>query len=370
MYQHEKIPGRRLRFGVLALAALTLSGCSWTPDWANPVEWYRGTRDWVAGDDSKVQDARAQDAARQKKQGSAGQTPNLASVPDRPKDIADTSQVGAVQSGLVADRAQARYTAISPGDNRPGSVPPPVIASPPAPPSRAGSAAAAVDMPVPPPPPALPSVMAPPAMPEMQQPAIVSDSGTETMRSAFEAALNQSGGVVRSAPASGGIRDINRSNVVSSSGRNAMPLPPPPRGTIGLRPPPMSNAQVATVGGGSAGGSPAGMVLFDNNSSKLSAEDNKILENIVGMRGSRTGTVRVVGHASSRTRDVDPLNHRLVNFRLSLARANAVANALVGMGIPAKDIVVEAHADNEPLYHEFMPAGEAGNRRTEIYLDY
>ena len=88
------------------------------------------------------------------------------------------------------------------------------------------------------------------------------------------------------------------------------------------------------------------------------------------MKKSRGGILRVVGHASSRTRDVDPLHHRLVNFRLSLARAQAVANALTRMGVPARDIVVEARADNEPLYYEFMPSGEAGNRRAEIYLDY
>jgi flagellar motor protein MotB len=30
--------------------------------------------------------------------------------------------------------------------------------------------------------------------------------------------------------------------------------------------------------------------------------------------------------------------------------------------------VAEARADNQPVFHEFMPTGEAGNRRAEIYL--
>jgi flagellar motor protein MotB len=51
-------------------------------------------------------------------------------------------------------------------------------------------------------------------------------------------------------------------------------------------------------------------------------------------------------------------------------RANAVARALVRMGVPASEVSVAARADNEPVYYEFMPAGEAGNRRAEIYLDY
>jgi len=31
---------------------------------------------------------------------------------------------------------------------------------------------------------------------------------------------------------------------------------------------------------------------------------------------------------------------------------------------------VGAVADNEPVYYEVMPSGEAGNRRAEIYIDY
>jgi flagellar motor protein MotB len=27
-------------------------------------------------------------------------------------------------------------------------------------------------------------------------------------------------------------------------------------------------------------------------------------------------------------------------------------------------------ADEQPVYHEVMPSGEAGNRRAEIYIDY
>jgi flagellar motor protein MotB len=33
-------------------------------------------------------------------------------------------------------------------------------------------------------------------------------------------------------------------------------------------------------------------------------------------------------------------------------------------------IVVSAMADEQPVYHEVMPSGEAGNRRAEIYIDY
>ncbi|MFM2130793.1 MAG: hypothetical protein RL477_2339, partial [Pseudomonadota bacterium] len=337
-------------------------------------------------------DARAQDSAAARKNTPASQFPNLASVPDRPRDVSDTGQAGRVQDGLVADRAQAKHVALSGNDNRPGAAPSPVIASPPPPPRSSGPGATAGAAPplappppavadastAPPPPPAIsgppsapsmaqaPAVpgLTPPMGPAMQEPSVSFDKGTEIARAAFEAALNQSGGVVRQ-PAGGGIRDMNRSNVVAASGRNVMPLPPAARGGVSLQPP-----GSAAPGMAAGGGRPAATIPFDNNSSKLSESDLNILQNIVNIKGLRGGVVRVVGHASRRTRDVDPLNHRLVNFRLSMARANAVAAALTQMGIPAKDIVVEAHADNEPLFYEFMPSGEAGNRRAEIYLDY
>ena len=180
----------------------------------------------------------------------------------------------------------------------------------------------------------------------------------------FQTALNEQSENRISAPRSG-IRDANHSSVVASSGRGGL-MPPAPRGSLSLQAP--SSVQPISTAGGA--GASVGRVLFGNNSSKLSAGDNKVLENIVKIKNERGGILRVVGHASSRTKDLDPLRHRLLNFRLSLARAQAVANSLVRLGVPAKDVVVEARADNEPVYYEFMPVGEAGNRRAEIYLDY
>ena len=37
------------RVGVVALTLLVLTGCSSVPDAMNPVEWYRSTRDAIAG---------------------------------------------------------------------------------------------------------------------------------------------------------------------------------------------------------------------------------------------------------------------------------------------------------------------------------
>ena len=85
---------------------------------------------------------------------------------------------------------------------------------------------------------------------------------------------------------------------------------------------------------------------------------------------SRGGAVRVVGHASSRTRDLPIDRHMLVNFRISLERAQAVAAELVRLGVAPEDLFVEARSDTEPVFYESMPAGEAENRRAEVFLEF
>ena len=113
-----------------------------------------------------------------------------------------------------------------------------------------------------------------------------------------------------------------------------------------------------------------GTVLFANGSSKIRKKYYKILRDIVKLQRQKGGNLRVVGHASSRTRNTKPLSHQLVNFRISVARAKAVARRLVRYGAPAGSIEVMGLADNQRIYQEIMPSGEAGNRRAEIYLGY
>lgn len=111
-------------------------------------------------------------------------------------------------------------------------------------------------------------------------------------------------------------------------------------------------------------------VTFPTGSSRLTAADRRALDDVINLREQYNGAIRVIGHASSRTQDLDPLRHKLVNFRISLNRANAVAAALITRGLPADRLFVGAVSDNEPVYYEVMPAGESGNQRAEIYLDY
>lgn len=80
------------------------------------------------------------------------------------------------------------------------------------------------------------------------------------------------------------------------------------------------------------------------------------------------GTIKVVGHASSRTPNMSVERHLEVIFQKSQARANTVAQALIRAGVPANRVIVEAVGDSQPIYYESMPRGEAGNRRAEIFV--
>ena len=70
---------------------------------------------------------------------------------------------------------------------------------------------------------------------------------------------------------------------------------------------------------------------------------------------------------ASPARRVRNLNKR---YKVSLDRAASVGQALVDAGIPLDDIVVDARGSTELKYSEETEAGEAGNRRAEIFLQY
>ena len=109
-------------------------------------------------------------------------------------------------------------------------------------------------------------------------------------------------------------------------------------------------------------------ILFDNGSSKLKADDKRILRAVTRLQRKNGGKLQIVGHASTRTRNLPPVKHKMVNFQVSAARADRVVSELVRMGVDKEDIQIAAVSDAEPIYYEFMPSGEAGNRRAEVYL--
>jgi flagellar motor protein MotB len=111
-------------------------------------------------------------------------------------------------------------------------------------------------------------------------------------------------------------------------------------------------------------------IQFAAGSAQLDARDRGILKQVVVLQQERGGVLRVVGHASARTANMDPVRHKMVNYEVSEDRAQQVARTLLQLGAPAGSVTVTAKSDTDPIYYEFMPSGEAGNRRTEIYLDF
>tara|TARA_A100001037_G_scaffold302334_1_gene333707 strand:- start:994 stop:1338 length:345 start_codon:yes stop_codon:yes gene_type:complete len=109
-------------------------------------------------------------------------------------------------------------------------------------------------------------------------------------------------------------------------------------------------------------------IRFEAGSSKLSSGDRRVLRQVVSAYRQRGGGIRVEGHASSRTRNMDQVQHHVVNLNVSLSRANAVARELVRQGVPPQAVFVVAMSDSKPIYYEVMPAGDAGNQRVEIYF--
>jgi len=132
--------------------------------------------------------------------------------------------------------------------------------------------------------------------------------------------------------------------------------------------------QVAATGSAAAVPQASGIpgpliILFATGSSKLSTADRRVVRDVAEQYRSRGGYVRVVGHASSRTRQMSVEQHMLTNFSISLARGQSVAQALMDQGVEPSAIVVEAKGDAEPRYFEAMPNGAARNRRVEIFIE-
>ena len=113
-----------------------------------------------------------------------------------------------------------------------------------------------------------------------------------------------------------------------------------------------------------------GVINFGHGSHQLSAADRRFLSKIASEVKKTGASVRVVGHASMRTRDMDELKHTLANFNVSVKRAEAVASFLIANGVKAEKLIVDAVGDSQPLNYESMSSEERANRRAEISVSY
>jgi len=358
--KQQVFPERRRPLRSLALAALLagvsgLSGCSSVPDALNPAEWYNSTVDFFAGEDDEGQVADKNLPEEMKKNPGEGKAfPNLASVPDRPKRT--------VKGGLVADTQGRKYAQAIPRQGESAStltasrtaptqppppampvpqvipVQPPLSAAPaPAPTSAPMFAAPAMPPPMTTPEPQMAALTPPPGMPANA----VIDMGDDPFATVVVSAdgVEMMGAAKTTAPMS--------QLPVATELKTALQLPSGP----------------------ASGGERVATILFANGSYALTGRDRQILGEIVRLQRKRGGKIRVVGHASSRTRNMDPVRHKMVNYKVSVDRAEIIGKQLMRLGIASADVYVDARSDTMPLYYESMPSGEAGNRRAEIYLE-
>ena len=111
-------------------------------------------------------------------------------------------------------------------------------------------------------------------------------------------------------------------------------------------------------------------IPFAVGSASIGGSGRAILKKVVKFYEQFGGIVRVIGHASQRTREMDPDSHQWVNFNISMDRAENTAISLARLGIPADSIIIMARSDREQLSREHMPSSESENRRADIYIEY
>lgn len=355
--------------GAMFVALSGMAGCSSVPDAVNPTQWYKSTVDFFAGEDSegKVEDeGRTQTAEATPVPGEDKPFPKLSSVPERPS--------APVQGGLVADTQKRKYAEPI---ARQGEATEMLAAQPPAPPPAPSAEAAPMVSAIQPAPPAMPAApvaSAPIPTPSSPDFASIQPRAIELTPPASAPALP--------ANSMASIADDPYTTVVVSSDGVEMA-----DGTIAAPAPTMASEAMPRFSVAPSTGAPAittslqrqtqtgisgtkvATILFQNGSSGLSDHDRRILNEVVRLHQQRGGKITVVGHASSRTRDMDPVNHKMVNYRLSADRAAKIAAELRNMGLDPETLVVDARSDSMPMYYEIMPSGEAGNRRAEIYFD-
>ena len=114
---------------------------------------------------------------------------------------------------------------------------------------------------------------------------------------------------------------------------------------------------------------PIAVIFFRDGSAALNDRDFGVLHDVVLLQEQQGGQLRVIGHASERSATMDYTQHQAVNDDLSMKRASAVGGTLLRMGAPSNLVAISAVGDQQPVFYEFMPTGEAGNRRVEIFLD-
>lgn len=406
-----------LRIAAVLAFALSTSACS--------------TLDDLIGDDTPSAPADANGfPPATAPDASAGTTPDLASVPEKPTGVTNPDSQKEIADSLGADRDRAAYSSDALRGGTEAAAPPPsdapaptvmASASPPpqpapaAPPPDDGSSDAGSSDSGPPPAtipdstptpapsstvaagtmPAIapsPAPMSPSPMPAGTMPAVpaVGAPGAPAMamnnnslgfKPSTAPALDPSISQFVAQPIIARYQQTaaNAGIATSTVAPAGMPAVQPSGRAVG-GPETMSgsvvanldaiNAPTPSVYANASGMPPAAVVMFPGDTTAVNAAGRAQVRAAVDAFRARGGTgyIKVIGHSSSRTANMPVEKHLEAIFQKSQKRAQAVAAELIRAGVPARQVLVEAVGDSQPVYYESMPEGEDGNRRAEIFL--
>ena len=349
----------RRRFLAAVLPIAVIGGCTYLPEYVDPIDWADSANEWVTGNilgDEKISETGS--LTEGVIPGEEDPFPSLTSVPDDRPLIRTLKEREEIANELVADRVDARYddvptvTTPTPASSEISSVTAKADEG-----SRRdidGREINGADAPIDTTSisgtrensdpevdnkyteltesvPQKEFVIPPPSVPEVPSWSSVEDN--------FEEMFRASGGA-------GSVTNVRGSTVFAEEDISVSTL------ETGL-----SRVHAAVI-------------YFDHGSTMLSNKDKKILREVAVAVTKSDGYVSVVGHASSRTKTNDVLKHNVVNYETSLARAESVAAELILQGIPRNKVSVYAMGDDQPDYSEATTLGEAANRRANVYVDF
>lgn len=362
--------GRR-PFLALGVLPFFLTACS-VPDYVNPVNWF----------ESKA--AKEEIAVAKPVPGKDQPFPKLSSVPERPDPITIARIRKELTEGLIADTNNARYTDEIIRREPPAPPPRPVVVAKVEP----ATPKPKLNTTKPPPPPQLATAPQQTTVTSVTNSTSAAATGTtantdaaavppvpsnlrivtEPAKQPAEPAVDQIDATTLPSTTAAVPVPVTTEPAVSepaTTAKLARPAPPPSPPQIaaltGARPEsdarPVQSTQVATI-------------FFGSATASLTQDDISVLREVAALQLESGGDIRVVGHSSRGAPSVNQLKRGLSNFKLSLDRANSVAEALIRFGVARDDVNVTARGDGELLYAETTSAGAAGNRRTEIFLEY
>ncbi len=387
---------RRKNLGLLFFPIL-LAGCSTMPDVLNPVEWYKGARGII------TDTIKGETEPEQQTVGGVGQTnennsfPKLSSVPARPK-VLNSEKRKNITGGLIADNDAARKYSTeivrrqeeTKRNSRTAQtnigalkvtssvkkMPKPVIRPEPLPITAAKPKAGLVYMSPP-----KPIQMVSPNRSSLlksqntKQPVRPNGGPTLTPKMKKLPAFNPNPPKIAAIPRLQSHLRQGQTIVISGSGIYSMNSVAEYKRAVHRNPP--LRPGVSTMNSSGQVNQDylrksyqVAIILFPNGSSRMGVRDRRVLRQVFAEHKKVGGRLRIVGHASRRTATNDPILHKMINFEVSASRAERVAKELMKLGIKANKLSIASVSDSEPRYHEYMPAGEAGNRRTEIFIDF